>query len=516
MGRTRIVSSRRMVAWLAAAAATTGLGLTHAMPASADPIPTATYGGATSGRVLDLGINALGLANITAGIGVSTTAVGSKVTPRASASSANLAVGALGIPIAVASGSATAGPAVASPTYTTDLAQVDVLPVLDTGLLTGSGLANWAGDAQCVPAGTPMAQATTQMAGATVGITGINILTVGTVSTTGSTQHAGTGIVSTSAGTLAGATLLNGLVTIAVVANPTITATSTGATTSVTANAYAIDVTVGATTTRLTAGQSLHVGLGVGVATASIDIGVGALTNTSAGTTASGSASFISITGTITPIVGPALATINTSILPLSASATAPATGGVECNRLDLPTITTPTEASTTNDTTPTITGTGVPGAALTVREGALVLGTTTVAPDGSWTLTPATPLAAGPHAITATQALGTATSDTTAVRNFTVVDDAPIGTTTVDPAGAWTLIPSTALATGTATVTASQADRAGNVSPEDSVEFRISPDGSLAHTGADVLALAGTAFLSLLLGGGLLLTTRSRRRTTS
>src|SRR5580765_6237431 len=498
--------SRRFVSWLTAGAVVAGVSALSAPIAAADPLPAA-YGSATSGRVLSLGINALGLANITAGIGVSTTAVDTTATPRASAASANLAAGALGIPLAIAGGSATAGPAVGSPTYNTGLGQVNVPPVLTTGVLTGTGLANWAGDAACVPDGTPIVQAATQLAGANVGITGINILTLGTVSTTGATQHVGTSIVSTSSGNLAGATLLNGLVNIAVVANPTITATSTGATTSVTANAYAIDVTVGGVTTRLTAGMSLPINLNLGVASASIVVGVGGLSNTSAGTTAAGSASFISITGTIAPAIGPALATINTSILPLSASATAPAAGGVECTRLDVPTITAPAEGSTINDTTPTITGTGVPGATLTVNEGASVIGSVTVAGDGTWSLTPTTPLTPGAHAITATQSLGAAASDATGPRTFTIVDNVPptapvitvpadnsstndntptisgtgepgatvtvvrgggitVGTATVDAGGAWSLTPTTPLPDGAITLTATQADPVGNVSP--------------------------------------------------
>ncbi|WP_344029113.1 Ig-like domain-containing protein [Leucobacter iarius] len=52
----------------------------------------------------------------------------------------------------------------------------------------------------------------------------------------------------------------------------------------------------------------------------------------------------------------------------------------------------------------PTITGTGQPGATITVKEGDTVLGTTTVGADGKWSLTPEQDLAEGKHTIVAEQ----------------------------------------------------------------------------------------------------------------
>ena len=43
------------------------------------------------------------------------------------------------------------------------------------------------------------------------------------------------------------------------------------------------------------------------------------------------------------------------------------------------------------------------PGATVKVFDGLAFIGTATVGPDGSWALTPTTPLADGPHSITAT-----------------------------------------------------------------------------------------------------------------
>ena len=61
------------------------------------------------------------------------------------------------------------------------------------------------------------------------------------------------------------------------------------------------------------------------------------------------------------------------------------------------------TPNSTTDDSTPTLKGTGEPGAKVTVLDNNVPIGTTTVKPDGTWELTPTTPLADGPHSISAT-----------------------------------------------------------------------------------------------------------------
>jgi large repetitive protein len=69
------------------------------------------------------------------------------------------------------------------------------------------------------------------------------------------------------------------------------------------------------------------------------------------------------------------------------------------------PLISVPASNSTTTSTQPNIGGNGEPNATLTVKDGTTLIGTTTVLADGSWTLTPASPLSQGSHTITATQA---------------------------------------------------------------------------------------------------------------
>jgi hypothetical protein len=68
------------------------------------------------------------------------------------------------------------------------------------------------------------------------------------------------------------------------------------------------------------------------------------------------------------------------------------------------PVITSPTSGTTTNINTPTIKGTGEAGATVTVYDNGTAIGTAIVDSNGNWSLTPATGLADGTHAITATQ----------------------------------------------------------------------------------------------------------------
>ena len=96
-------------------------------------------------------------------------------------------------------------------------------------------------------------------------------------------------------------------------------------------------------------------------------------TNTSSGAT--GSATLQSLLRIQINIL--ATASVDLSLVPMNVSATAP-TGGVECvlpdaTAPDAPVITSPTEGSSTDDTTPTVTGTAEPGSTVTVTEGGTV-----------------------------------------------------------------------------------------------------------------------------------------------
>jgi len=76
----------------------------------------------------------------------------------------------------------------------------------------------------------------------------------------------------------------------------------------------------------------------------------------------------------------------------------------------DAPVITAPADGSTTNDNTPTVRGTGEPGATVTVEIDGVEVGEATVDGDGNWSLPLTDPLDDGEHTITATRPTGRAT----------------------------------------------------------------------------------------------------------
>ncbi|WP_194293017.1 Ig-like domain-containing protein [Streptomyces smaragdinus] len=194
------------------------------------------------------------------------------------------------------------------------------------------------------------------------------------------------------------------------------------------------------------------------------------------------------------------------------------------------PVITSPADGSTITDSTPTVTGTGEPGATVEVSVDGTVVGTTTVNPDGTWSLDVTTPLADGPHTVSATQTDAAGNVSPAGSNDFTVnttvtveppvitspssgdvigdstptisgtgtpgdtieviVDGTPIGTTTVDPDGTWTFTPSTPLGDGDHTITATETDAAGNTSdpsaPVDITIDTVAPDAPVITGPAD------------------------------
>jgi hypothetical protein len=179
--------------------------------------------------------------------------------------------------------------------------------------------------------------------------------------------------------------------------------------------------------------------------------------------------------------------------------------------------VLTPADGSTTADATPEVSGTGEAGATVDVTEDGLPVCSTTVRQDGTWGCSPALPLLPGDHTFTVTAedevgntdtatttftidptggdtsppaapvitspAQGASVQDTTplisgtgeAGATVTVTEGSTVLCTAVVAGnGTWSCSPTVALPLGPHTVTATQADAEGNVSPADSVSFTI------------------------------------------
>lgn len=194
----------------------------------------------------------------------------------------------------------------------------------------------------------------------------------------------------------------------------------------------------------------------------------------------------------------------------------------VDTTAPDAPVITGPTSGTITNDPSPTISGTGEPGATITVTDGdGNVILTTTVDEDGNWSGTPDEPLVEGTHTLTATQTdkAGNTSAPSNEVDlevDVTVPDPLTVTgpkdgaeiltdritftgtgepgatvtirdekgtvvcTTTVAEDGSWSCLPSATFPDGKHTFSIVQTDAAGNVSAESVVSVSIDTRASL------------------------------------
>ncbi|MBJ7348157.1 MAG: hypothetical protein JHC87_06265, partial [Thermoleophilaceae bacterium] len=100
------------------------------------------------------------------------------------------------------------------------------------------------------------------------------------------------------------------------------------------------------------------------------------------------------------------------------------------------PVITAPTTGTATNDTTPTLSGTAVPGSTVTVYEGVTAICSGTASGLGAWTCTPAGAQSTGAHTYTAKAVVGGNTSSASAGVTLTVDTTNPVVSLTV-PANA-------------------------------------------------------------------------------
>ena len=178
-----------------------------------------------------------------------------------------------------------------------------------------------------------------------------------------------------------------------------------------------------------------------------------------------------------------------------------------------------------TNDTTPTITGTGTPGDTITVTfPGTNEVCTVVVEPNGTWSVTPSQPLANGVQSVSVTATdpagntspatavpvtidtlaptaptadvaalsdTGTSNTDNITSDNTPTIEGSgnpgdtitvtfPTGevlTTTVAPNGTWSVTPTLALPDGPQNVTVAATDKAGNTGPSSTVPLTIGVD---------------------------------------
>lgn len=107
------------------------------------------------------------------------------------------------------------------------------------------------------------------------------------------------------------------------------------------------------------------------------------------------------------------------------------------------PVITSPLAGASTSPT-PVITGTAEPGSTVTVYDGATVIGTALAdGTTGEWTLTPGTPLAAGPHTLTATATDVAGNTSPASAQVGIIVRDAPPPTPVLSTPGDGALLSS-------------------------------------------------------------------------
>ncbi|WP_407200781.1 Ig-like domain-containing protein [Enterobacter cloacae] len=143
-----------------------------------------------------------------------------------------------------------------------------------------------------------------------------------------------------------------------------------------------------------------------------------------------------------------------------------------------------------TNDTTPTLSGSsGVAGGTISIYDNGRLIGTTSVAGNGSWSFTPDTALADGSHNFTATVTDNVGAYQGPVVSGDTTDDNTPtlsgkaepgstvniidngqvIGTAKVNPDGTWSYTPDQPLANGAHDLTTTVTDPSGNTGPEGS-----------------------------------------------
>jgi hypothetical protein len=438
--------SRAAAVALAVALPGSFLALTQS-PASAAPLP-ATYSAAAHGDIIELDAQLLGQGSLAdAAVGhsrssVASTSGGGTTTATSANLDGSLVFG--GLPIPVDTETVTAPPSADPPPRV--LADVPLSPVADIGAITGDVQAAWAGSNACVSAQggiRTLSQSLTTMDGATLAdVPGAGTLAVASDSQTQTGTYlvddgvGGSDVVSRTTTTIGDIDLLGGEVTVDV-SNPVVLEARSNGTTGTAG--FASSPTIVATSD----GNTTPIPLNDTPQTIAlppeleplVNLTITAFTPTDLSAGATGEATLealfrieIEVLAAPAPLPPVTVADVTMDVAPMAVRATAP-NGGVDCGggptsgAIGAPDITSPAQGAIVTDSTPAITGTGTPGATVTVKEGSTVLCTAVVKADGTWTCSPSTPLPPGLHTVTATQTLNGSTSAADST-TFTVVPD--------------------------------------------------------------------------------------------
>lgn len=515
---------RSVLASLTTLALVPGLStLTFAAPAEAAPLP-APYTASAHGDLVGLSADIAGVGSLAgAKIGHSRATVDSTLAADNSmAESANLDASVLfgGLPLPVDTESATAPPTTDPPAR--ELIGVPLAPVATVGLISGDVAAAYTDANSCVPAvggQRVLSDSVTDLAGVTLA----TVPGFGSVATVGASQMhtttklvddtvGGSDVVSTATTSVGDINLLGSNVLIDVSSPVTLRAASDGTLgTAGFVNPPTVLVTVAGVPDPIAiplngTPQDINV---PALPLANITItGFNPTDGSSGATGAATLQSLLRVQVELLALIGPPLATVDLSLVPMSVSATAP-TGGVECQVADTSTFVTvdvPTDGASTG-ARPTFSGTKEPGASVVVTDasGDVVCSTTADA-TGTWSCTPTSDLENGTQVYTATAtdaagntatatvtltvdsvvaggvtiltpADGSTTTDSTPPVSGTtepnaavVVTDAngdTVCSTTADATGNWTCTPTAALPLGPTTLIATATDGAGNTATD-------------------------------------------------
>ena len=452
------------------------------------PNYTASAGGALATIDLDRA-SGPDLAGVT--LAVSDSKLNGGSPPTTSALASNLGAGVTGAGIALQTDVQNAPPDTPSPS--TDSFAAASGPDLDLGLLDTSVHARAVPNIACSPSGGVVATSQVQTAGAI-----LDPVPFGTIADTGDSSTTATvsilpepagdplnrALLSTATGNISTSTFLNGQVGVAIAGQSQLQAFASGVPggANTTYSPGTVSVTVGGTTYPVAAGGEFDTDVASPLPNGRVVITANEPNVTESVNGQNATATVAVVTAVVTVGTGPnPPATATVDILPLRAHAVVPP-GGLDCLPPP-PVLNAPPDNSTTADTTPTFTGTAIPGAKVDIFVDGNLIGSD-IANGGNFSFTPTTPLTSGAHTATARQTTEGGTSQASNANDFTVVgppvlqnpadgtatndttpaftgiaapgasvdillDGNPIGTTTANGTGAFTFTPGAPLSPG-------------------------------------------------------------------